>query len=1049
MHKPKYWRGLEERDQTAEFLAHAGKEFPSAIPLEDKLIQTTDESFENSSSRRDFLKVLGFGLTATTLSACMEARTRKAIPYVVKPDDITPGVANWYASTTPEGVPVLVKSREGRPIKLEGNPDSTLTQGGLSAIGHAGVLGLYDEDRLKSPLKGTNPTDWDTTDKEIIAALNAIKSTGGKVRVLSHTVSKPATLSAVNEFLSGFADAQHVVYDPVSVSAIAQSHELNFGKKAIPFYHFDRAEVIVSFSCDFLGTWIDPVTFARAYSKHRDPDGKMSRHLQFESILSTTGAKADLRFPIKPTQQGVALLNLHNKIANRLGKPVIPGVPTYNVAMNGLDKAAADLLQAQGKSLVVCGTNDVAIQQIVNAINAMLGNYGATLDLDSPILFKQGDDRKMDALVGEMKRGEVAFLLVYGANPVYDTVYGEELAEAIKKVGTSVSLAYKTDETSEVCTYTCPDHHYLESWGDYRQTGKNLSLVQPAVNPIFKTRQVEDSFLRWAGNTTPFKQYLEAYWRTNFFPLQATTGYADFTTFWNETLRKGVFELSSGTPSAYTFNADILAAAQPLINQFNQAAEGNELVIYEKVSIGDGKYANNPWLQELPDPITRICWDNYLTVSVSFAEKNGLNIGDVVRLSLSEKTVNVPVMVQPGQANNTFGLALGYGRTMGGKVIKKTGGVNAYPFLRFAAGCVQNTVVGVNVSKTGSTYKLALTQTFNTLYDPEKGKRFGDDYDRSEAIVKETSLAYYKDKKGDNPYADSQKEYQEKKKHLVSLWDAYIETPEYQPLYWSMAIDLNKCTGCGACVVSCNAENNIPVVGKEEVSRRRSMHWLRIDRYYSGDAESPEVVFQPMLCQHCDNAPCETVCPVLATVHSNEGLNQMAYNRCVGTRYCANNCPYKVRRFNWFSYYNGTQFRDVNPAQNELGKLVLNPDVTVRFRGVMEKCSFCVQRLQEAKLRAKVNADSTLAKPEDGAVKTACQQSCPTGAIVFGDRNDRNSEVHKSMLHERSYLVLEEIKTLPKVHYMTLVRNRDKEESVFMEEVKERVQSYGSEIAHS
>ena len=412
-----------------------------------------------------------------------------------------------------------------------------------------------------------------------------------------------------------------------------------------------------------------------------------------------------------------------------------------------------------------------------------------------------------------------------------------------------------------------------------------------------------------------------------------------------------------------------------------------------------------------------------------------------MKLTVGEQTVEVPVLVQPGQANGTLGLALGYGRTEGGKVIDITGGIDAYPFLTFEDGSVQYTrTSGVSLEKTAKTYKIARTQTFSTFYDEGTNQSYvpgfiRGEYDRSEHIVKETSLAYYQSKDEDNPYKKAQAKYQEKKKHLVSLWDSYFEDPESKrKIHWTMAIDLSKCTGCGACVVSCHAENNVPVVGKEEVLNRREMHWLRIDRYFSGDPNNPDVAFQPMMCQHCDNAPCETVCPVLATIHSDEGLNQMTYNRCVGTRYCANNCPYKVRRFNWFSYPYNEKFKTVNPAQGEYSRLVLNPDVTVRWRGVMEKCSFCVQRLQDAKLKAKVNANSTFAKPKDGDVQTACQSACPTNAIVFGDRNDPNSAVYKAITHERSYLALEEVKTLPSVNYMTLVRNRTEAESVAKEE---------------
>ena len=993
-----------------------------------------------------FSRPSDLGLQLLRCHACVEGPTRKAIPYVNKPDEIIPGVPNWYASTTPEGVPVLVKTREGRPIKLEGNPDSPLTGGGLSAIGQATVLELYDVDRLKGPVKGGNLAEWDTVDKEISAALNDIRDNGGQVRLLSQTLNSPSTKRLIREFMDSFnGNAQHITYDPVSASAVADAHAADFGIRQIPSYYFGEAKVIVSFSCDFLGTWGEPVSQTYQYSQNRDPEGPfMSRHLQFESLLSLTGSNADLRFPLKPSEEGLALLNLYNKIARKMGRPTLPSIPQFNVAMNGLDIAANDLLANPNESIVVCGTNNVALQQVVNAINEMLGNYGNTIDLNNPSYAKEGSDQQFASLVEDIENGAVDALLIIGGNPVYDTPFGARLSESLSKVGLTVSFAKKEDETSALCSYTCPANNYLESWGDISQSPTAISVIQPTINPLFDTRQAEDSLMLWAqipGGS--FREYMKAYWEERFYSVTGIgDAYPDFTTFWNECLRKGILTLpvDSGG-SDYINQTDLVEVSEAVLNQLKKVDEGPELVLYQKVGIGDGKYANNPWLQELPDPISRATWDNYLTVPQAYAEENGLELGDVVRLTVGEVSLNIPVLVQPGQANGTLGLALGYGRSNGGKVVALTGGVDAYPLLSYDEGSVQYIrTADVSWEKTASTYKIARVQTFSTFYDPATNQDMvpgfiRGEYDRSEHIVKETSLAYYNSDDEHNPYKEAQAEYQEKKKHLVSLWDSYFEDPESKrKIHWTMAIDLNKCTGCGACVVSCHAENNVPVVGKEEVLNRREMHWLRIDRYYSGEIANPDVVFQPMMCQHCDNAPCETVCPVLATIHSDEGLNQMTYNRCVGTRYCANNCPYKVRRFNWFSYPYNEKFKTFNPAQGEYSRLVLNPDVTVRWRGVMEKCSFCVQRLQDAKLKAKVNAESTFAKPEEGAVQTACQQSCPTGAIVFGDRNDPNSAVYKAMTHERAYLALEEVKTLPSVNYMTLVRNRTLDETHAKEE---------------
>ncbi len=1037
MSQPTYWRGLDELKQTPEFLEEAKNEFPTSMPLEDMLTDKADEALGTTASRRDFMKVMGFGITAATLAACAEGPVKKAIPYVNKPDDVVPGVANWYASTTPAGVPVLVKTREGRPIKLEGNPDSSHTGGGLDAAGQAILLDLYDQDRGRKPSKGDAFVDWSDLDSAMIPAFQQIAASGGAVRVLSRTISSPSAKAAIAAFLAPFGEnGSHVTYEAVSASAISQAHEADFGVKAFPSYRFDKAKVIASFSCDFLGSWVSPVEFLHQWASRRNPDGAwMSRHYQVESVLSNTGANADLRFTVKPSQEGLALLNLYNKVARLLGQPSLRGVTEFNVAANGLDKLATELVAAKGESLVVCGTNDVVLQRVVNGINSMLGNYGTTVDLANPSMLHQADDVALATLVDELKGGKIAALVLLEANPVYDTAYGAAIAQALPTVGLSVSISLKADETSKFCTYYVPSSHFLESWGDAQQNAYTYSLVQPAIYPIFKTRQAEETLLRWAGVQGSYRDYVMAYWQSNLYGEGL-----GFGKFWEETLRKGIFTKEAAVAAPLTFNAEALQTAT---GRLNTAGSDLELAFYQKVGIRDGRQANNPWLQELPDPVSRVVWDDYVSVPYTLAEEEGLKDGDVVEVKAGESSFSLPVIVQPGQANGVIAVALGYGRTDAGRVAKKVGGVNVYPFMPASGNAVTS---NVSMSKTGGEYELARVQTYSLLYDENIGKRFAKswgkeyEFDRSHEIVKETVLGYYQSEDANNPYHKSLKKYEDKKAHLVTLWESHFEDPETsQYLHWAMAIDLNKCTGCGACVVSCNAENNVPVVGKKEVLTRREMHWMRIDRYYSGDPTNPDTVdtvFQPMLCQHCDNAPCETVCPVLATIHSTEGLNQMAYNRCVGTRYCANNCPYKVRRFNWFNYTNGSEFTDINPSQSEVGRLVLNPDVTVRFRGVMEKCSFCVQRLQDKKLRAKLKDQTSFAKPDpNDRGFTACQQSCPTGAIVFGDRNDPKSEINKiwfdpaSKENERKYHVIEEVKTLSSIAYLTKVRNRTAEEA--------------------
>lgn len=1009
MNKPKYWRGFEELEQTPEFIASAGKEFPQDIPL-DQALKTADKN-PLSTDRRGFLKMLGFGMTAATLAACTKTPVRYAIPYVEKPDDQHPGIANFYASTTAAGLPILVKTRAGRPIKIEGNPDYTLTKGGTDAIAQASVLDLYDLDRLRNPRKGGADTQWAALDSEVAAKLTALKAAGGKVAIVSNTVTSPSAKAAIAAFATAF-NGTHIQYDPISFSAILEANAAAFGKRAVPFYDFAKADVVVGFNADFLGTWLMPAEFSRAYSSRRDPKGSMNRHIQFEGVLSITGSMADRRFPMRPSQEGLILANLYNGIASRMGKPQLAGVQSFDIA-GGMEVVIADLVAAAGKSLVVSGTNDVNIQLLVNGINAMLGNIGATIDLDNNITLKQGDDKQFAAFANDLNAGAYGAVFFVDCNPVYNTTQGATIAEALKG-GKSFSVAFsaKEDETTSLCQYIAASSHSLESWGDAQQTSNRFSLVQPTVNTIFDTRQYEECLLKWAGINTPYYEYVKSYWTANV--LKGAS--------WDDTLRKGILELPAAAAASRSFGGDIQAAASAAASK---STSGLEVQFYEKAGIRDGRHANNPWLQEMPDPISRATWDDYLTIPVAYAKAQGLKQDDVVKVTVNGKSFKLPVYVLPGQANDVFGIAFGYGRTKGGRVAAKVGGANVFD-INTGAGSA-----AITIEKTGEKYEIACVQTFHTLYDPEK---FGiydsmgidlEQTDRTDEIIRETVYGAYKQ----DPYSGNEKR-KHVKEHLYTLWESHykdLDTNKY--IRWVMAIDMNKCTGCGTCVVACQAENNVSVVGKKEVLTRREMHWMRIDRYFSGNPEDPtkvSVAFQPMLCQHCANASCETVCPVLATVHSAEGLNQMAYNRCVGTRYCANNCAYKVRRFNWFNYVNTDSFADINPAHesNELGRLVLNPDVTVRFRGVMEKCSFCVQRLQESKLKAKVAANSSFAKPEDGTAVTACQQACPTGAIMFGDLNDQDSVVAKAFRDERSYHVIEEVKTQPSIAYMTKVWNR-------------------------
>ncbi|MBN4066015.1 TAT-variant-translocated molybdopterin oxidoreductase [Candidatus Amoebophilus asiaticus] len=1007
----KYWRGLEELKQEPEFENKKHKEFAEDLPYEKGILIENG----NSPDRRDFLKMMGFGLAAASLASC-EMPVNKAIPYLNKPEEITPGEANWYASTFADGVDycsILVKTREGRPIKIEGNEASAITQGGASARVHASILSLYDEERLRNPvLKGEKST-WNEVDSAIKQKLGAIATKEGKIVLLTSTIISPSTKKIISEFLEKYPTAKHVTYDAVSQSSIITAHKNCFEKTALPRYRFDKANVIVSFGADFLGTWISPVEFTKQYSSNRKPERKkMSRHIQFETSLSVTGANADLRLPVKPSQIGLAILNLYNYIAKEAGAKTYTA-EKIEFAGNAITNTAKELWKNRGKSLVVAGSNDVGVQEVVCAINSLLDSYGNTIDMDNHSNLRQGNDAEMIELVNQMKNGNVDALIAYHVNPVYDYCQSKDFLEGFKKVGLRISFALKVDETAENCDYMCPDHHYLESWNDAEPYLGYFSLGQPTINPIFNTRAAQESLLKWMGNNQGIHPYIKNYWKTNLFEKQSR--FLTFTTFWNKTLHEGVFELPHLPAQGLTLNKDLGTSVDSIKKNYKANSDKTELVLYEKVAIRNGKDANNPWLQELPDPISRAAWDNYLAISPRHAKEMGLKQEDVVELSAKGvQPVKIPVLIQPGQAYQTVSLAVGYGRTKAGLVAEGIG-KNAYPFATIDDGTVRLHNSTVAISKTDETYPLAQTQTQHTIV--------------GRPIIKETTLEEYKQ----DPHAGNKD-----KPHLVTLYDKF----EPKGHHWAMVIDLNACTGCGSCVVSCTAENNVPVVGKDEIRNKRDMHWLRIDRYYSESKtddhepeENPEVTFQPMLCQHCDNAPCENVCPVAATNHSSEGINQMAYNRCIGTRFCANNCPYKVRRFNWFDYADNDAFpsnsrmtysgdKDVWGMTKPLPRMALNPDVTVRSRGVMEKCSFCIQRVQKGKLDAKIDGRNV----KDGEVKTACQQSCPANAIVFGDLLDPNSAVSKLYKNERKYHVLEELHTLPSIGYLTKVRNRTNEE---------------------
>ncbi len=1021
--KKVYWKGLEQLTNNVEFVKNADKEFPEYLPINEN---------EEGPNRRDFLKMMGFGVAAVSLAAC-EAPIRQAIPYVKKPVDVDPSVPNYYASTYNIGndyTSVVVKTREGRPIKIEGNKLSTVSGGGTSSQTESSVLSLYDKERLTDPLIEGKKATWEEVDARVtkeLAAANAIT-------IVSYSMFSPSTQAAIDAFKAKYGNVNHVMYDPVSYHGALEANLKSFGKRVLPSYDYAKAKTIVSINSDFIGVHPQHTLNNKQFAQSRklgDDKKDMSRLYAFESNLSLTGANADYRTPIKPSEEGDTVKALYNMVASKAGLQAVGAAKGSET----LTKAANDLWNSKGASIVVAGSNDENIQLLVNAINNILGNYGNTIDIDKEVYLRKGDDKAMAKLVADLKSGQAGTVILYNCNPAYDHPKGAEIAEALKKAKSSIATTDRLDESSSTVKVVAPDHHYLESWNDFEPVKGHYSFSQPTIKNIFNTRQAQESFLTWAGaEVTEYYSFIQNNWKS----VSGTSSDAAFQTYFDKLLLEGVFtnyEASEATP----FAGDVAAAASAI----KGGGQGLELTLYESGAIGTGFQANNPWLQEMPDPITKACWDNYVTVSPKHAEELGLKLGDMTtqlgNLSVNGKTVTLPVMVQPGQAEGTIGLALGYGRTTGGKVANGVG-VDAYPLMGMGKdGVLSLSVTGASVELTSESYKVAQTQTAQTY----AGRHF---------VIQESILKNYKK----DPFAGRHSlpitaaNGEKKHPYAVTLWSGY----EYNNHHWGMAIDLNSCTGCGSCTVACQVENNVPVVGKQEVLNRREMTWLRIDRYYSYPeekitdetgvldvvkikeqvAENPEVVFQPMMCQQCNNAPCETVCPVAATTHSSEGLNQMTYNRCIGTRYCANNCPYKVRRFNWFKYHDNKQFDKNIAMNNDLGKMVLNPDVTVRARGVMEKCTFCVQRVQAGKLEARKEGR----RPVDGEVNSACAASCPSEALVFGDMNDPESRISKLLKIERkekmvmaneprAFHSLEELRVMPNVWYLTKIRNKDEE----------------------
>jgi molybdopterin-containing oxidoreductase family iron-sulfur binding subunit len=1009
------FRSIHELKDPALNNKLAQKEFQEEIPVEDFLGDA--EQNGSGTSRRDFLKLLGFSTAAVTLAAC-EAPVIKTIPYVVKPHDIIPGIPNYYASTYFDGfdfASVLVKTREGRPIKIEPNPAAG-DLGKTNARAQASVLSLYDNDKVKQPKFEGKDETFDKVDSFVIKGLEEAKAAGKRIVLLSHSFASPTFKKLFAEFKAKYPTAELVTYDAFPYAAALDAAQEVFGTRALPVYDLKGTELVVAFQADFLGDY-NGGGLESSYAAARRPGANMMRHIQVESNMSLTGANADSRVRLKPSLVNKTLVEVYNAI----------------VGGGTSDKTASEIakeLQAKGSKAVVFADGSKGAQVLAHLINQKLGSVAFTGKAN---FLKDFDKARFQEFLGWVNAGQVGVLIANNVDPIYSYHKGEDFKKSLEKVPYVIAVADKKNEMYKAAKAVIPVANWLESWGDIEPQTGVYSLMQPTIQKIYKSRQIEESLLVWKnGKNNAANNYYDY--------LKASASSILGGTSFNKALYNGINVSSNATTLSYAGGN----AAQAVAEVSGFKTSDLELVLYTKTSMGDGTQANNPWLQELPDPITRMSWDNYLTMSPKDAERlgieNDLNArmqldGSIVNLTVNGVTIkDVPVFVQPGQAEGSVGLALGYGKKNSGATADT--GVNAYPLFDGSNLALSN----VKIEKTGEDHEFAGIQLQNTLMGRYE-------------IAKEVPLADFLNVAFDDEHDGWNKplEYHTISGALparkIDLWDSFDDT---DGPHFNMSIDLNSCTGCGSCIIACQAENNVPVVGKEEIRMSRDMYWLRIDRYYSsrqkvevyeglkegmavpelygtafGDggalnhpADNPDVIFQPVMCQHCNHAPCETVCPVAATSHGKQGQNHMAYNRCIGTRYCANNCPYKVRRFNWFTYNLNDKF-DFN-MNNDLGRMVLNPDVVVRTRGVMEKCSLCIQMTQTTILEAK--KENRVVK--DGEFQTACSKACTTGSIQFGDMNDKASEVRKLYAGNRRYYLLEEIGTKPNVFYHTKVRNR-------------------------
>lgn len=1008
--KKNFWKSLKDYyDDPAIFEAKANE-------FKEGVTDDFNPSQLSGLSRRKFLAALTAS-AAFAATACTDYRDKgEIIPYNKRPEEILAGRANLYASTCTsctQACGILVKTREGRPIKIDGNPEHPINQGKICAKGQASILNLYDPERLTDPKNGNDIISWKSADSDIISTLNDSLSRGKQIAILTNTVVSPTTKKVLDDFTAKYTNSKVYTYSVFGDNTRRMAWFESYGTSDYPSIKWNEANVILSIDSDFLGNEGSFIENTRKFASRREVVSKLdvNRLYVAEGRMSATGMMADYRLRISPSAQLEFVLALANEVSASSNITLSAEIKNL-FAQTSLTKFASgqneklshlvkDLLANKGKSIVYAGdTLSKEIHIAVNLLNEILGNT-SLYDYSklSKLIMNSATNQELQILVESMNNGNVDAVIHFDCNPVFDLAKSFDYAKALKKVKTVVTLTEAENETAAISKYSLPINDSLESWGDATVKSGVYSLQQPVISPIFKSRQKEAILLTWlSGNSSEYNENIyHKYLIDNFNNTVATklNSIADQKTIWYSALHDGVVEFNEAS--------DTKNFSQTALNTIEYSAQpaGNSLHLTESYFLGNGKFANNGWLQETPHPVSKIAWDNYASVSPAFAKQLNLEMNDLVEISVNGKKLTIPVLVQPGVHDTTINIELGYGRKVVGDVGKDVG-FDANVFVSTLGTLVYP---NVSVKKVEGIHKLATTQEHHSLDDT-----FVKDFHRIRNIIKEGTVEKYKNQPNF---------LHEKKLEHISITKEH----EYNGTKWAMSIDLNKCTSCAACITSCNVENNIPVVGKDQVAKGREMQWMRIDRYYSGTPEDPITSNQPMLCQHCDNAPCENVCPVNATNHSPDGLNQMAYNRCVGTRYCSNNCPYKVRRYNFFNFRD--HFADAY-YENNLTSLVHNPEVTVRSRGVMEKCTFCVQRIMES--RSDAIKDGRELKGTD--VVTACQQACPANAIVFGDVNDKESEIAKIRNHNLAYHVLEELNVKPNVTYIAKLRNTHSEEVI-------------------